>query len=458
MAWIHNHLLLPLLEPERHRGLGKRLRALERFESSSPKEQRELQSQRVRKLLEHAYRTTPYYRALFDQQGTHPSGWQEGTPIPVPVLTRDLLRTYEDELRSRLYSADELRPAATGGTTSPPVRLWRDIEALRQKTALQYHLNRSTGFDQGDSVLMIWGAENDLELNPSWRWRLYENWMMRRIPAPAGEINESIFQRFLDRLNQHRPKVLYGYGVTVARFAEFVRVTSADWHRPTMVIITAEAVTRAERQCIEDTFGCKVIEQYGSRDVGLVASECQMHTGMHFHPAGCLVEFAFAGMTPDGPMHHLLVTDLLNYGMPLIRYDTADCVILDEAPCACGKWYPKVKSVLGRAADNFLLPDGREVPGITLATRMVSMKSALRHVTQVQFVQKAVDHLLVRYAAEGSETEIQQELTQLSDLVRDVLRCKPVLTFDRVPEILRERSGKLRFCISEVKRPRLSTT
>ena len=147
-----------------------------------------------------------------------------------------------------------------------------------------------------------------------------------------------------------------------------------------------------------------------------------------------------------------------NYGMPLIRYDTADCVILDEAPCACGKWYPKVKSVLGRAADNFLLPDGREVPGITLATRMVSMKSALRHVTQVQFVQKAVDHLLVRYAAEGSETEIQQELTQLSDLVRDVLRCKPVLSFDRVPEILRERSGKLRFCISEVKRPRLSTT
>jgi phenylacetate-CoA ligase len=457
MAWIHNNLFLPLLEPERHKGLGQRLRALERFEASSPKHQREAQAESVRRLLDHAYRTTPYYRALFDQQDAHPSDWKEGSPIPVPVLTRDLIRSHEDDLRSRRYSADELRAAATGGTTSTPVRLWRDVEALRQKTALQYHLNRLTNFDQGDSVLMIWGAERDLELNPSWRWRLYENRILRRIPAAAGEVSASIFKSFLDRLNRHRPKVLYGYGVTVARFADFVRTTSTNWHRPSVVIITAEVVTHSERQCIEETFGCQVTEQYGSRDVGMVASECHLHSGVHFHPAGCLVEFAFAGMTPDGPMHHLLVTDLLNYGMPLIRYDTGDCVIVDEAKCACGLWYPKVKTVLGRAMDNFLLPDGREVPGITLATRMVGMKSALRHITQVQFVQKAIDHLLVRYAARGTETDIQGELSRLGDVIRDVLNSKPMLTFDRVLEIPRERSGKQRLCISEVKRTRLAS-
>ena len=452
MAWIHNNLFLPLLEPERHKGLGGRLRSLRRFEAASADQQKAWQAESVHRLLDHAYRTTPYYRTLFDQQDVHPSDWKQGVPVPVPVLTRDLVRSHEDDLRSRRYGADELRAAATGGTTSTPVRLWRDIEALRKKTALQYQLNRWSGFDQGDSILMIWGADRDLELNPSWKWRLYENWLMRRIPAAAGEVNDSIFQRFLDRLNEHKPKVLYGYGLTLARFADFVRTTSTNWHRPSIVIITAEAITQSERLCIEETFGCEATEQYGSRDVGMIASECDQHSGLHFHPAGCLVEFAYAGMTPDGPMHHLLITDLLNYGMPLIRYDTGDCVVVEETPCPCGRWFPKVKSVLGRAMDNFLLPDGREVPGITMATRMVDMKSALRHVTQVQFVQKTVDHLLVRYAAEGSEADIQLELSRLSDVVKDVLSNHPNLTFTRVPEIVRERSGKMRLCISEVKR------
>ena len=138
--------------------------------------------------------------------------------------------------------------------------------------------------------------------------------------------------------------------------------------------------------------------------------------------------------------------------MPLIRYDTGDCVIVDEMPCGCGRWFPKVKKVLGRVMDNFVLPDGREVPGITLATRMVDMKTGLHHVTQVQFIQKAVDHLLVRYAAEGSESDIQMELARLSEVIRDVLSNSPRLTFARVPEIAREQSGKLRLCISEVKR------
>jgi hypothetical protein len=187
MSWIHNNLFLPLLEPERHKGLGGRLRSLQSFEASSPARQRAMQSESVRRLLEHAYRTTPYYRTLFDEQGIHPSDWKEFEPIPVPILSRDLVRAHEDDLRSRRYAADELRAAATGGTTSTPVRLWRDVEALRKKTALQYHLNRGAGFDQGDSILMIWGADRDLELNPSWKWKLYENWLMRRIPAASTD-------------------------------------------------------------------------------------------------------------------------------------------------------------------------------------------------------------------------------------------------------------------------------
>lgn len=452
MAWIHNNVILPLLEPQRHSNLGARLRGLKRFELASEARQREMQSDAIGELLKHAYDTTPYYRRLFDEAGFHPSRWRQGESIPVPLLTRDILRANEQDLCSRRHPKEELHVAATGGTTSTPARLWRDTEALRRKTALQFHLNRLAGFDQGDSILMIWGAERDLELNPGWRWKLYEEVVMRRCACAAGQVSDDVFGRFLERLNHRRPKVLYGYGVTLAGFAEYVLNTGEKAHQPQQIITTAEAISEVERARIERAFGCKPTDQYGSRDVGMIAFECDAHAGLHFHPAGCLVEFEYAGITPDGPMHKLIITDLLNYGMPMIRYDTADCVIVDEQVCSCGRWFPRVKKILGREADNILLPDGTEVPGITFATHMALMEKTLSHITQVQLIQKNLDALIVNYAAVGDEILIQQEIAGLRDLIRAVMKAPVRVQFVRVSEILRERSGKLRLCISEVKR------
>jgi phenylacetate-CoA ligase len=452
MAWVHNNVILPLLESERHQGLGRRLRELDRFERASHADQRAMQAASLKRLIEHAYDATPYYRRLFDEAGFHPSEWKPGERLPLPVLTRDLLRTHEEDLRSRRHSVDELHAAATGGTTSTPVRLWRDTEALRKKTALQCHLNRMVGYDQGDSILMIWGAERDLELNPSWRWRLYEEGVMRRYAAAAGQISDEIFARFFARLNQQRPKVLYGYSVTLARFAEYVLINKLKAHQPKVIITTAEAVSEVERDFIQRAFGSKPTDHYGSRDVGMIGSECESHTGLHFHPAGCFVEFEYAGVTPDGPMHKLIITDLLNYGMPMIRYSTGDCVIVDEQACACGNWYPKVKKLLGRSNDNLLLPDGTEVPGITFGTRMATMKETLNCVRQVQIVQKNTQSLIVRYAAQGDERSIEEELKRLCVLFHDIMKTPVRVNFVRLAEIPREQSGKLRLCISEVKR------
>jgi len=451
MAWLHNNVVLPLVEPQRHSKLGRLLRRLDRFERSPKEKQQALQATAILELLIHAYETTPYYRRLFDEVGFHPSTWKAGDPIPVPTLTREMLRANEVELRSRRYAMSDLHAAATGGTTSTPVRLWRDTEALRKKTALQYHLNRLAGYDQGDSIVMIWGAERDLELNPSWRYRLYEERVMRRYAAAAGQVGDEVFDRFLHTLNTRRPKVLYGYGITLAKFAEYVLVHKLKAHKPKVIITTAEAISEVEREFIERAFGSRPTDQYGSRDVGMIGFECKAGAGLHFHPAGSFIEFEYAGMTPDGPMHKLIVTDLLNYGMPMIRYDTGDCVILADA-CECGKWYPKIKKLLGRVNDNVMMLDGTEVPGITFATRMALLKQPFELITQVQIIQKQVGFLTVNYAAHGETRAIEEELHRMRAVIDDIMKEPVQLSFVRLPEILRESSGKLRFCISEVKR------
>jgi phenylacetate-CoA ligase len=453
LSWIHNNLILPTLEPERHRGLGRRLRELERFDKLTVPQQRQISADKTARLLTHAYDTVPYYRQTFDAAGFHPSEWTPGQPIPIPLTDRETLRTQQDQMISRRFSAEQLQAATTGGTTSTPVRLWRDVEGIRRKTALQYHLNRTMGYDQGDSTLLIWGAERDLELDPSWKWKLYEQKIMGRIAAPAGQISDVIFQRFLKRLNEHKPRILYGYAVTLARFAQYLEEKGERHHNPKVIIVTAEAFSPSERDQIERVFHCKVTEQYGSREVGMVATECDQHTGMHFHPAGCLPEFQYHGMTPDGPMHRLIVTDLMNFGMPLIRYDTGDCVILDEESCACGSWYPRVKSVIGRAADTFVMADGTEVPGLAMANQLLHLTHSFRYVTQLQVIQKDFDQIQVRYVSIGDKQGTDRELDRVSQALQQVFKVPMRCTMVKVPDIPRAVSGKQRLCISEVPRP-----
>ena len=453
MSWIHNAVILPLLEPERHRGLVGRIHQFELYDARPRDEQIAIQERKVRAILEHAYATTPYYRRLFDEAGFQASKWKSGEPMSFPMLTRDRVRVSGEDLRSRAFTDSMVRRATTGGTTSVPVRIWRDIEALRQKTAMQFHLNRQSGFDQGVPVLNIWGAERDLVLTPGWKWKVYEQVLMRRHNAGAGQLSERVLANFAEKLNRHRPRILFGYAATIAIFAEYLSAQGKPFHKPEHLIVTAEPIAAETRERMEQIFGCPVTEQYGSRDIGMVAAQCGAGHRLHFHPAACYTELVYAGDSTDGAMYKLIVTDLLNRGMPMIRYDTDDCVLLEEGPCACGSWYPSVKKVLGRTVDNFAMPDGSFVTGIAVTAAITRVQEGFSHIRQIQLIQKGIEHFHLRYAAEGGVSDIQVELSKFRSEIEKLLQARVRWTAERVNEIQRERSGKMRFCISEVSAP-----
>lgn len=445
MPWFHNNVLLPSCQPDRHRGLGRRLRWLERFDSLSRREQLALQEQRLRAILDHAYETCPYYRLVFDEIAFRASDWRQGMPLPLPELTRDLVRTNLEDLCSRAFRPSRLRKSMTGGTTAPPLTLWCDLEGLRNRTAMQYHLNRLSGYDQGMRVLRIRDTEHDLEENPGWRF--YEERLLGRVNCGAAQLSEESFRLFREKLNRHRPDVVCGYSGTLALFASWLESAGVPWHRPRVVIATAEPLTPEDRRIIEDTFGCPVNLHYGSRDVGMVASECREGGRLHLHPAACYVELMPAGQSPAGPLYRLVVTDLLNYGMPLIRYDTADCVLFDESPCPCGSWYPSVTAVLGRIVDNLVLPDGSLMAGAPLVAQA---GRTFRTIRQVQIVQKAIDRMHLRYSVLTDGPAMEQELVGFLHDVERAFRIPIHWTLERVPEIRRERSGKMRSVICEI--------
>ncbi len=368
MSWFHTHVVMPFGEPDRYVGLPSRLRSIRRFERLPEKEQRKQQEIRLQRLLQHAYDTVPYYRQQFDQAGFRAVDAHIDRPLPLPVLTRDHLRNQAASLLSTACKPETLRLATSSGDASP-VRFRRDIDAVRDKVALKIKLDTLCGYRPGDSVMMLWGGHRDLALEPNWRWRMYEEVLMRRIATPTGTVATQILERFRLRYEKQRPKVLYGYSTVLTAFASYLREHGRK-HRPQVVIATVDALNDTQRHLLASVFGTTPYVAYGNRDIGMIGAECPEHEGVHFHPWGSYVEFDPVGESPDGTVYRLLTTDLLNYGQPFIRYDTGDYVTLAHQTCSCGRWFPLVSKIVGKVPEGLTVLNSKTSPVVVLGRRM----------------------------------------------------------------------------------------
>jgi phenylacetate-CoA ligase len=296
-------------------------------------------------------------------------------------------------------------------------------------------------------VLYLWGARTDFAQNPSWRWRAYERYLMRRVWLPVSLFNEEIFEHYREELNSFRPRAIFSYCTPLQLFCEYLRSCGKPYHRPQTIICTAEQLLDTQRELMESVFGCQVFNHYGSRETGMIASECACHSGMHLNSRAAYLDLVPVPGGESEHLHEMLFTDLLNYGAPLIRYRINDCVFPTEEECACGSGFPLLGRIAGRVADVFPLPNGDIMPVVTVMGKLIK---ACPGVLKMQFIQHKVDQVEILY--------VPSPIFRPSDLELFTAGCRTYfgeqvhVRFTHVSEIAREPSGKTRVVISHVRR------
>src|SRR5262249_31869618 len=155
--------------------------------------------------------------------------------------------------------------------------------------------------------------------------------------------------------------------------------------RPSGIVSTAMPLHDWQRTVTEEVFGVPATNRYGCEEVSLIACECEKHRGLHVAAESVLTE-----VEADGK---LLVTDLSNAAMPLVRYRIGDVVRSTDRGCECGRGLPLIESIEGRDADYVVTPSGALISGISLTENFAL------HITgaaQVQIVQETVTFLRIR--------------------------------------------------------------
>ena len=443
--YIYRRLILPTLQRSTYQGLAQRWQFYKDLERQPLQQNLERQKIALKRLLQDAYDHVPFYRRRFDEAGFHPQNFRNVDDLRViPYLTRDDLRNNFDTLKSSLYEEAGMPRAATGGTTSNPVPFLRTTESVLEKNALQLRFDAWAGLEPGDKIFYIWGALQDFPQKPSWRWRLYDYHLMRRLYAPTSLFNDDVLEYYRQQMCEFRPHAIYAYPTPLALFCEYLKQSGKPFPSVNSVICTAEPLFAAQRSIIESVLGCRVFEQYGSREFGMIGGECEVHAGLHINPLAALVEFVPVE-NAAADLHEVIVTDLLNFGMPLIRYSIGDCAVPVDAPCSCGRGYPRIGQLAGRTTDVFYLPDGSKVPGVSLTNRVVK---EIPGVEQMQVIQEELDHVQINYVP--GTTFSAADLDFLTAKLRNFFPPSVRLTFQKVDRIEREPSGKTRFCICRI--------
>ncbi|KAB0668513.1 phenylacetate--CoA ligase family protein [Oryzomonas sagensis] len=420
-------------------------RELEQTQFLPEEELKNRQWQRLERMLCHVWENNSFYRERFEKAGITPESVRSPEDLHViPLLTKEDIRKNTLRMISRDFDTAELQHYKTGGSTGKPLDVYLTEKCSELRNACARRHDRWTGWEVGEPVGAVWGNP---ELPKDIKGKL-KNWLLNPlIYLDTMNVTEHAVKTFAAEWERAKPSLLYGHAHSLYILAEYVNKLGIKEIKPRGILSTSMMLLPNERKFIESVFGVKVTDRYGCEELSLIASECEKHEGLHLNIEHLYIEFLKEDNTPakPGEQGKIVITDLMNYAMPFIRYQVEDMGIPSERKCSCGRGLPLMEQVTGRVADYLIRRDGSRVAGVSLIENTLTKFSGI---AQLQIVQETMDQIVLLVVpaldySRGTQYELSEYFIKL-------LGNGVNVTIKLVDCIKPEKSGKYRFSICRV--------
>lgn len=405
------------------------------------------QLKELKKMLIHAYEQTRYYRRLFDECGFDAYGFKSIEQLEqIPILTKEIIRENMPELQAGNINEHEKHKTRTGGTSGPMMEFYRDNICRGHRVAIQWRFDSWAGWDLGTNVAHIWPALQDFAPKFGFKGKLVSKYLTGDYMFYGGHIDNNTAQKMAKEIIKINPRLIRCFPTPACLFLKNLDSSKLDHPRISGVVSTGEPLYPHQRSVLEKGFGCPVFDIYGSRETGMTAGECSTHENLHIAIDSVVMEIVKDGkQLSPGRDGEIVLTDFINYAMPLIRYRIGDYGRVLRGACPCGMGFPLMKNLPGRISDNFYDIEGNVVSPISLLANIVLTGP---RVGQVQLVQNNPREIVVRITKNPTPDDTIKEYYNSN--IKKAIKGLETVKFEIVDKIESEKSGKHRFAICNI--------
>ncbi|MFN4197011.1 MAG: phenylacetate--CoA ligase family protein [Caldimicrobium sp.] len=378
-----------------------------------PREQlRELQTERLKKIVKYAYERVPFYKKRFDEAGIKPEDIRSIEDIKyIPFTSKADLREVYPFGMFAVPLSEIVEIHSSSGTTGKPVVIGYtpgDIEVWKEVMA------RS---------LVAMGATKEDIIQIAYGYGLFTGGLgfhygalaigATIVPTSAGNTRRQI-------------ELMSDFGSTILCCTPSYALYLAEYAKDELGIdpaslklragsFGAEMWTEEMRREIEKRFNIKAYNVYGLTEIigPGVAHECLAQEGLHiwedhFYPE--IIDPDTGEPLPEGVKGELVLTTLTKEGVPMLRFRTRDITAFIPGECPCGRKSIRIERIQGRTDDMI------KVRGVMLFPYQIE-----KALLEIQGVEPHYQIILTRpHHLDEIEVQVEMSKETFSDEVKEI--------------------------------------
>lgn len=392
------------------------------------------QKNAIIKLLAHAKKTVPAYK---EQQTIELTQW--------PVVCKTDLRDNLDNHISENYNKENLIVMSTSGSTGTPFRCYQDGLKKRHVNAEVLYFNGLVNFKIGRKIIYFRSIVGEVSKS-----RLAQFVQNIRLIDCQDLGDEGVRQKLKEirECSVNGGGMILNYASTLDAFRKYFQKYGFDDAQGCQVygiVSGSEMLLDITRETLEKAFGSKVVSRYANEENGFLGQDDIVNNV--FIPNRADFYYEILKLTSDEPaamgeIGRIVVTDLYNYAMPFVRYDTGDVGAWVESE-HFGKKVKAIGKFGGRVVDMIFDTNGNLVSPHTVTNSMWEFQG----VKQYQFIQKGEKQYIIKL-------NVDKDSFTKEDRIRTIFLEKfghdAEITIKYCNEIPVLASGKRRYIINEM--------
>jgi len=378
-------------------------------------------------LLEHAVNRTEYYGQL---KGA-------GRDLnDFPIVNKHLIREEQDKFIASPFDKNKLYMMATSGSTGAPFVCYQDVDKKKRVKAEVIYYSEKLGYAVGKRIIVLRAVVDQS------RKSNLEQWMQNIVQIDVSTMDDERIVRLLSEIENlsRGGSLLLAYASTYDILKDFIMRKGMAYNCGIFGLVSiSEMFFDKTRKVMAEAFKCKCVSRYSNQENGILGQDDFINNAFLLNEAHYIFEVLKTDSdTPakTGEIGRIVITDLYNYAMPMIRYDTGDMGMISTM-----QYQDISKNVItnfgGRKIDMIYDADGN-----FLSPHKISVAFwQYPELTQFQFVQKGAKEYLVRLNVLGQFAKQKELEAELASMLGDSARIEFEYT-DFIPSL---ESGKRKY-------------